>query len=121
MSPARMALQTSAARSNAGTRMRQRRPILEPGGVDGGMQLEQIGERGEARARVQVLGVQLELAEERGQDVRGQGLVVLQAHRGAETALAQLSSMLASTSAGRSRIVSRASRVTRMAWAERIV
>jgi hypothetical protein len=41
--------------------MRGKGPVFEPRDVDRGIELEQIGERGESLALVQILGSELEL------------------------------------------------------------
>ena len=89
MSPARIALQTSGALSKAGTGCGGSGRSLSRGQVDRGVELEEIGEGGEALARVEVVGLELQLVDQRGQDVGGQVGVVLQADRVAHPPLAQ--------------------------------
>ena len=69
--------------------MRRARPVLEAGHVERGVELEQVGEGREALALVEVLGLQLQLVEQRGQDVGRQVGVVLQPHGRAQAPLAQ--------------------------------
>ena len=69
--------------------MRRLHVILEPRHVQRRVELQQVGERGEALVLVEVLRLQLQLLEQRGEDLRRQVGVVLQPHRGAEPAPAQ--------------------------------
>ena len=69
--------------------VRRQRSVLEARGVDGGVELEEVGEGREAFPFEQVLGGELQLLEERGQDVGGQVAVVLQPHGRSEASLAQ--------------------------------
>ena len=70
-------------------RVRRLHVILEPRHVQRRVELQQVGERGEALVLVEVLRLQLQLLEQRGEDLRRQVGVVLQPHRGAEPAPAQ--------------------------------
>src|SRR6266851_5300219 len=63
--------------------------IREAGDVEGRVELEEIRERGEAFAFVEILELDLQLLEQRGQDVGRQIAVVLQPHRRSQTTLAQ--------------------------------
>jgi hypothetical protein len=50
-------------------RLWRQRAVLQPREIEGGVELEQVGEGGEGFARVQVLGRELQLVEQRGEDV----------------------------------------------------
>ena len=70
-----------------GQRAWGQRLILEPRQVDGGVELEEIGERGEAGARVEVVGLKLELVDQHGEEIGREIGVVLQADRVAHAPL----------------------------------
>ena len=103
-----------------GDRMRRQRPVLEPGDVDGRVELEQIRERREAIALVQVLGRELQFVEQRRQDIGGRSASYCSRTAVPRRRSRRLSSMLASRSSGRPRGCRSASRVTRMAWLDRM-
>src|SRR5712691_3461363 len=76
-SSARMAVHTSGAPSKAATGTGQERAVLEPRHVDGGIELEEVGERDEAFGLVEIAGGQLELLHQCALDVGRQIALVL--------------------------------------------